>query len=396
MQVAETFLTDLGDGKGPLQDVARLDTCVTVVDATEMHRHLQGFKSRTIAVDDDAGRDIAQLMTEQVEFANVIVLNKIDRLADKVAIDDAVALLRAINPTARIVPTVNSAVPSLSDVVRTNLFTPEFAESVNGWMEQPQEQHNPETLEYGVSSVSLRADRPFHPGRLHAWMVRHWTLRQVPEEEEDEQDATDVDSAVCALAPEVAPEVAPEEYVRRRTEHYGGDVFRVKGFVWLGNPSRKDYFMVVSAAGRTMNFVPGAGWEEFPTRGKTDTEAVAPHQRIVLIGQNLNKERVLADLSALLLTADEHQELQRAIQAVPEGVTAPADVFDDPFTHFVYAESDDDDDEDSEWDDEEVVSAGARRGRGRERVAARKTRKTAKSQRTKGRKAPTKPKEIKV
>ena len=165
MQVAEAFTmaTKAGD---KVSDYVRLDTAVTVVDAYNWlkdYNSADSLEARGTAAYEGDERHVVQLLVEQVQFANVIVLNKTD-LVEKEHVDCVTAVLRSINKDARIIPTVKSAVP-LSELMYAKLFNLEHAESFSGWL-SPQP-HVPETAEYGITSFVFRAKRPFHPDRLY-------------------------------------------------------------------------------------------------------------------------------------------------------------------------------------------------------------------------------------
>ena len=177
---------DLEDGELPelksLSHFARLDTMVTVVDALNVYDVLSSLE--TLAEKNIAGmvgndeekddRSIAQLMLDQIEFANVILLSKVDLVKDKNALQEIRALLQKLNPAAKVI------VPSkpyfadvpLSDLINTHMFDMDKAESSAGWMQElakaaSEAGHTPETEEYNISSMVFRShERPFHPGRL--------------------------------------------------------------------------------------------------------------------------------------------------------------------------------------------------------------------------------------
>lgn len=208
LPVAETFTFAEEGGAGrELAAHCRLDTCVTVVDAVNFLRDYEGAASladKGLATHAGDGRHVVDLLIDQVEFANVIVVNKCDLLpleggslltaagaassasaataaegaeggagaASSAAAATAgshkarlLAALRALNPAATILEATRGNVPPAA-VLNTRLFTLEAAAAAPGWLQELRGAHVPESLEYGISSFVFRASRPFHPARL--------------------------------------------------------------------------------------------------------------------------------------------------------------------------------------------------------------------------------------
>ncbi|MFD7663172.1 GTP-binding protein [Streptomyces sp. NPDC059788] len=166
MPVAATFAFPRDDG-ATLGDLARLDTMVTVVDAARFHAELaggDGLAERGLAPYEDDERTVSDLLIDQVEFADVLVVNKLDLVDDEQAAHLRAALAR-LNPAARIVPARHGRVAA-SEVIGTGRFDLERAQQAPGWVRELNGEHVPETEEYGISSTVFRAARPFHPGRL--------------------------------------------------------------------------------------------------------------------------------------------------------------------------------------------------------------------------------------
>ncbi|OEJ29290.1 cobalamin biosynthesis protein [Streptomyces agglomeratus] len=166
MPVAATFAFPRDDG-ATLGDLARLDTMVTVVDAAGFLPELtggDGLAERGLDQYEDDDRTVSDLLMDQVEFADVIVLNKLDLVTPEAA-HRLRATLSRLNPAARIVTATHGRV-SPADVLGTGLFDLERAQEAPGWVRELNGDHVPETEEYGISSTVFRADRPFHPGRL--------------------------------------------------------------------------------------------------------------------------------------------------------------------------------------------------------------------------------------
>jgi G3E family GTPase len=171
MPVAETFTFRDEEGRS-LSDIARLDTMVTVVDACNFlndYGSSDSLNDRGESLGEEDGRTVVDLLIEQVEFCDVIVLNK----SDMVSVDELARLhgiLRSLNPRADIVPVQFSQVP-LDRVLDTRRFDFDQAASAPGWLQEMRGEHVPETEEYGISSFAYRARRPFHPQRF--WQVIH-------------------------------------------------------------------------------------------------------------------------------------------------------------------------------------------------------------------------------
>ena len=246
MPVAATFSWEFEDGF-VLSELARLDTMVTVIDACTFLPELargEALADRNLAVADGDGRNIADLLVDQIEFADVILVNKTDLVSAK-TIATVEAVVRRLNPTARIEHTEHGIVP-LTTVLDTGLFDPELAAEAPGWDEEIANGHTPETEEYGISSMTFRAARPFHPQRL--------------------ADALD--------------------QVR--------GLLRSKGFCWIA--TRPNIAAIWSQAGPNLTIEPAQYWTS------TDIE---PGQEIVFIGIRLETSSVRALLDSALLTDDE-------------------------------------------------------------------------------------------
>ena len=170
LPVAATF--DFRDEAGvSLSDVARLDTMVTVVDAVNLlgdfssHDFLRD-RGETMGEEDE--RTLVHLLTDQIEFADVIILNKVAD-AQPHQVDAALKIIRSLNADARIIETNHSDVPA-NAILDTGLFDYEKAHEHPMWAKELYgfADHVPETEEYGVSSFVYRAKRPFEPERIHA------------------------------------------------------------------------------------------------------------------------------------------------------------------------------------------------------------------------------------
>ncbi|MFI2433247.1 GTP-binding protein [Streptomyces sp. NPDC018693] len=246
MPVAATFAFARDDG-ATLGDVARLDTMVTVVDAANFLTELASgdeLVERGLDQYEDDERTVSDLLVDQVEFADVIVLNKLD-LVDAESADRLRATLTRLNPLARVVPAVHGRV-DLGEVLGTGRFDLERAQQAPGWVRELNGDHVPETEEYGISSTVFRAELPFHPDRL-------WTF--------------------------VTEELDSGAY---------GRVLRSKGFFTLA--SRPHITGLWSQAGSVARFEPSAA-----------RDAEATHaQELVFIGTHLHAEALRAALTDCL------------------------------------------------------------------------------------------------
>jgi G3E family GTPase len=289
MPVAATF--DFRDEDGfSLSDLARIDTMVTVVDAFNFYRDYPStdrLRARGEHLGEDDERTVANLLVDQIEFADVIVLNKIDLLAER-ELGLLEAMLRQFNPSAKILRAERGRVP-LASVMGTGLFDMDKAESAAGWSRALRGEITPETEEYGVSSFVYKARRPFHPQRLHDLFQKEWP-----------------------------------------------GVWRSKGFFWLA--SRMAYVGSWSQAGAVTEHEWGGLWwasvarERWPDDNPDwlrSLEAIwrQPHgdrrQEIVIIGAGMNQDLLTSMLDAALLT---RFEMERG----PEGWRK----LSDPFPHW--------------------------------------------------------------
>jgi G3E family GTPase len=270
MPVAETF-TFADDAGVSLSDVARLDTMVTVVDALNF---LRDFGSRDDLVDrhaglsDDDTRNVVDLVVDQIEFANVLLLNK----CDLVEPDELLAvegILRNLNPHADLIRVSQGRVDP-ARILATNRFNLDEAAAQPGWLEVPRGAEQPETDEYGVTSFVYRARRPFHAQRL-------W-------------DELDRDDGVLS------------------------GVVRSKGFLWIA--SRHDWAYACSQAGVSVQLNPvGNWWAATPAdQWPDEPEAVADirrefdgpygdrRQELVFIGIEMDRVAIESRLEVCLLT----------------------------------------------------------------------------------------------
>ena len=223
MPVAATFSVRDEDGFS-LSDVARLDTMVTVVDCETFVRDFcssERLRDRGESAGADDQRGLVNLLAEQVEFADVIVLNKADRV-DADGLQQVRQVVKALNRDALLIEAEHSRV-SLDRVLGTGRFDFVRAQLAPGWMKELRGEHTPETEAYGITSFVYRARRPFHPQRFH----------------------------------------------RLVTQGLGG-VIRSKGFFWLA--SRMDWVGELSTVGAATQHQAGGFW--FAARERVDRREV--------------------------------------------------------------------------------------------------------------------------
>ncbi|MDF3933082.1 zinc metallochaperone GTPase ZigA [Pseudomonas citronellolis] len=268
LPVAETFTFRDEQGRS-LSDLARLDTLVTVVDGLNFLRDFHGAESlasRGESLGEDDERSIADLLVDQVEFADVILLSKTD-LISSAEREELLAILRGLNPDADIRPMVMGQVP-LEWILDTGRFDFERAARAPGWLKELRGEHVPETEEYGIASGAYRARRPFHPQRFHEFLAAPWS---------------------------------------------NGRLLRSKGFFWLasryreaGSWSQAGGLMRHGLAGRWWRFVPREQWpQDEDGLGEVmrhwSAEAGDCRQELVFIGQGIDFQRLESELDACLL-----------------------------------------------------------------------------------------------
>ena len=270
--VAQTF-TYADDALGiDLTSRVYIDAMVTVVDA---FRFLTDFNSgeslheRKQAIEATDVREVVDLLVDQVEFADIIVLNKADRVTET-ELGEMTGLLKALNPTAKLLTSVHANV-ELTELLDVNLFDFEQAMHAAGWIQELEtDVHTPETEEYGISSFVYRRRRPFHPERLHAWI-----------------------------------ETFPEEIVR------------AKGCLWIA--SRNDLACLFSQAGYASTLEHAGRWlatlpederrHMFAAEPELAADYVEPYgdrqTELVLIGQRMDRAIIEQELDHCLLTDEE-------------------------------------------------------------------------------------------
>ncbi|MCQ4260169.1 zinc metallochaperone GTPase ZigA [Stutzerimonas stutzeri] len=269
LPVAETFTFRDEQGQS-LADLARLDTMVTVVDGVNFLRDFheaESLESRGESLGEDDERSITELLIEQVEFADVILISKID-LISSAERQELIAILGRLNTQADIIPMSMGQVP-LAKILDTGRFDFERASEAPGWLKEMRGEHVPETQAYGIASSAYLARRPFHPQRFHDFLDREWT---------------------------------------------NGRLLRSKGYFWLasrpqeaGSWSQAGGLMRYDYAGRWWRYTPDAQWPDdeesrAAIRQKWDEDCGDCRQELVFIGQNIDFTQLRADLDACLLS----------------------------------------------------------------------------------------------
>ncbi|MCE4957175.1 GTP-binding protein [Macrococcoides caseolyticum] len=257
-----------------LAETTILDTMVTVVDANRFwddYASGDSLLDRKMANDETDTREVIDLLIDQIEFANVILLNKCD-LVHVEDLKELEALLHQLNPEAKIYRTENSNIP-LDNILNTRLFDFDKASQAAGWIKELNEEHTPETEEYGIASFVYKRQKPFHPERFMHFL-----------------------------------------------ENFSLDIIRSKGFFWLA--SRNNMCGLLSQAGNSMQ-IQGAG-EWIATYSEADIEAEMQEDptlkarwhsefgdrqtELVFIGIEMNKAQIIQDLDACLLNDEEMKQ----------------------------------------------------------------------------------------
>lgn len=289
LPVAQSFFFDSPELKVNLSDISQLDTLVTVVDA---YNFAQDFSSqdtiqdRDMNEDEEDNRTIVNLLTDQLEFANVIILNKTD-LINAEQLGALKAIIHKFNPDAQIMESTFGQI-DLHRILNTNLFDFERTSQSAGWIQELQQTHTPETEEYGIGSFVFRAKRPLHPERFWAYL----------------------------------------------TKEFPTTIIRSKGLFWIA--SRPEDALNWSQAGASLRAEKaGLWWASVPLQERLQYPDYAESQalleerwdedfgdrlnEIVFIGQDMNEAQIMTDLGECLCTDHE-------IDAMQDGA-----FFQDPF-----------------------------------------------------------------
>ncbi|MEZ7226468.1 zinc metallochaperone GTPase ZigA [Alteromonas sp. DY56-G5] len=272
LPVAETFTFADEDGKS-LSEISRLDSMVTVVDALNFLKDYDEAKflnevGESLGEEDE--RSVADLLVEQVEFADILLISKTDLVSEQ-ELARLKSILQTLNTEAIQVPIEHGKVP-LDKVLNTGRFSFERAQQSPGWLKEMRGEHVPETEEFGISSFSYEARRPFDPQKFYDFI---------------------------------------------HSKDIAGKLIRSKGFFWLatrpqlaGSWSQAGGMARYGAAGLFWKAVPKEQWPEDPEYLKAIEEQwMEPfgdmRQELVFIGQGLNKNDIIERLDRCLLTDEQ-------------------------------------------------------------------------------------------
>lgn len=281
LPVAQTFFFDMPDLPVNLSEISRLDTLVTVVDASSFYENLESLDTlidRDWHETEDDQRNIVHLLIDQIEFANVILLNKTDLVSSR-QIKKIEATIKKLNPGAKVIKTKHSNV-NLSEVLNTGLFDYETTSQSAGWIKELENEHTPETEEYGISSLVFQSPKPFHPNRFWNYIKQFWPA----------------------------------------------NIVRSKGLFWIA--SRPDKAINWSQAGSSLNAEPaGVWWDSLSKTERNQHPAFQANEErimsrwtkefgdrlneLVFIGQNLDKEELYKELEICLCNDEEIEQYHR-------------------------------------------------------------------------------------
>jgi len=287
LPVAETFTFADEDGRS-LSQLARLDTLVTVVDGFNFLRDYNGQDSiadRGESMGEEDDRNVVDLLIEQIEFCDVLVLNKVD-LISPAEQQELYAILKQLNPRANIINAEFGQV-ALDQVLDTGLFDFDEASQAPGWLQELRGTHQPESEEYGIGNFVYRARRPFHPSRFYDLTQQTWP-----------------------------------------------GVVRSKGFFWLanrmddaGNWSQAGGVARQGLAGRWWASIPPDQWPDDPAtlaaiNQRWQDDVGDARQELVIIGIKMDIAALTAAFDACLLTDQEMAEGPDSWQYYPDPLPA--------------------------------------------------------------------------
>tara|TARA_X000001036_G_scaffold436209_1_gene478911 strand:+ start:272 stop:1471 length:1200 start_codon:yes stop_codon:yes gene_type:complete len=272
LPVAETFTFEDEDGIS-LSHVSKLDTMVTVVDAvnfTKDYYEAKDLQEVGESLGEEDERSVADLLVDQVEFADIILISKTD-LVNKNDIEKLKAIIKNLNTHARIIP-ISKGNISPDVILSTGLFDFERAQQAPGWLKELRGEHIPETEEYGISSFVYKARRPFYPKKFYDFL---------------------------------------------HSKELSGKLIRSKGYFWLatrpqfaGNWSQAGGIAHHGFAGKFWKAIPLEQWpKEKESIDYIKEKWVEPfgdmRQELVFIGQGLDQDKITQLLDECLLTDDD-------------------------------------------------------------------------------------------
>jgi G3E family GTPase len=284
LPVAQTFTYQDEDNGIDLSKISNLDTLVTVVDAYNFIRDYcstDTLKARELTDMQDDYRTIVNLLTDQVEFANVIILNKTD-LVSREDVNMLKAMIRKLNAEATLIESSFGKV-DLKQIMNTRLFDFEKTSQSAGWIEELNKEHVPETEEYGISSFVFRDKRPFHPVRFWNYLNNEWH----------------------------------------------SNIIRSKGLFWIA-ARPKEALNWSQAGGCLKADKAGVWWCSMPFGERIKYAGFAENQQhieskwdkrfgdreneLVIIGQKMNKEEIVKELEACLCTESEIRDMEAGLR----------------------------------------------------------------------------------
>lgn len=279
--VAQTF-SFVDEEKGiDLSQFAQLDTMVTVVDAFNFYKDFGASDTiydRALTDDRQDQRTIVNLLTDQIEFANVIILNKTDLVAQH-QLQELKSIIRKLNAEAKIIESSFSRVDPRA-ILNTGLFDFERASESAGWIHELENEHTPETDEYGIGSFVFRSKKPFHPERFWAWLGKDFPT----------------------------------------------NIIRSKGLFWIA--SRPNDAINWSQAGGSLRAdKAGVWWASMTYKERINHPSFLYNQKLiesqwdstfgdrinelVFIGQDMEEEKIISQLNDCLCTSEEIFEMQQ-------------------------------------------------------------------------------------
>jgi len=271
LPVAETF-TFADESGVSLGDVATLDTMVTVVDAVNFlndYEQANDLQDTGESLGKDDERSVADLLVDQVEFADVILISKTDLITNN-ELNKLTAILNTLNTQANIIPISNGHI-NINEVLNTGLFNFERAQQAPGWLKEMRGEHIPETEEYGIGSFNYTARRPFDPEKFYNFL--------------------------------------------HNTEQFG-KLIRSKGYFWLATRplfcaqwSQAGGIAHYGFAGMFYKAIPKKDWPTEPELlADINSKWLEPfgdmRQELVFIGQSLDKKAMIKALDDCLLPED--------------------------------------------------------------------------------------------
>ena len=272
LPVAETF-TFADDNGISLSDIATLDTMVTVVDALNfLHDYDKAESLQEVgeSLGDEDERSVADLLVEQIEFADVLLISKTDLVTNN-ELNRLKSILKTLNTDAHQIAIENGKVP-LKQIIATGKFSFDKAQQAPGWLKELRGEHIPETEEFGISSFVYKARRPFHPQKFYNFL---------------------------------------------HSDDIAGKLIRSKGFFWLasrphiaGSWSQAGGMARYGAAGLFWKAIPTEQWPEDPDYVQAiKSDWVEPfgdmRQELVFIGQGLSSKDITEHLDKCLLSEEE-------------------------------------------------------------------------------------------